>query len=96
MSIKDIVFIATHPRYWLMNYPYNKIWDNKINSLLETEELEIIDCYEAKLGCLRLWTANHPYAQFTPYWSGIKVRPSRITIKKLNDVLMKKLTELNR
>jgi len=71
--------ISLTPKYWLMSYGYDEIWDKKLNCLLDKYNFTRHTQYTAFLGKCEVWVANHPYASFTPPYLD-SVRPSRLTI----------------
>ena len=82
------------PEYWLMNYPYNKVWDLKLNKLMDNHDFTEINNRTAKLGDTLIWTDNIPYATMLLYTDHLDFdfRASRLTIKrainKLNDQIL--------
>jgi hypothetical protein len=77
------------PSYWIMNYPYSREWDIKLNELLDNHEFTEIGHYYAKLGNANIWITNHPYASMTLRNPDIGVRPSRLTIERVKKALEK-------
>lgn len=78
-KIKDFLFFLVRPNYWLMNSPYCRGWDKKLNKLMEEHQFEIMSgSLYAKLGGHRVWITNHPYNSFT--LDDNHCRPSRKTI----------------
>lgn len=75
--MKNLKFILM-PHYWMMNYPFSKVWDAKLNKLLQTHKFTNRTEYTADLGNVTIWIVNHPYASFTS--SNRRCRPSRQTI----------------
>ncbi len=89
-KIKDLVFTLTHPNYWLMNYSYSKIIDDTLNHLMNYYNFEDITKFYATIGGVQFWISNYPYAAFTVKGSSTtKVRPSRRTIRKARDKLLR-------
>ena len=86
-------------RFWLMNNPYSREWNNQLNALLDSCVFEGgRPPYTANLGGVEIWIANYPYAAFSPYNPHLDVRPSRMTILRahehyLRDVLATRYTE---
>lgn len=82
---KSLIFILM-PHYWLMNERYSKLWDDKLNNLMDEYEFKIeSQGYIATLGTHRIWICNYPYSCFEllkddSYCSGFGLRPSRLTI----------------
>ena len=93
-KIKNILFTICHPSYWIMNHEYSEVWDTLLRKQAEEqyftpeEDDDPYLSYTVKLGSLRLWVANHPYASFTqPPFDMIgcrRIRPSRLTIYQLH------------
>lgn len=88
------------PKYWLMNNPYSKEWDTKLNELIDEFE-PVIDrpnlidglVYIIYFGDYGVWVQNYPYGygNFYTHKNG-KVyprgyRPSRKTIMRLRKVV---------
>lgn len=95
--MNKVLFYITLPirfSYWMRLEKYSKEWDIKLNQLLDNNEFEIIDGYNAKLGDTKLWYENNPYSCFkyfirlTPSY-GYTVMPSRYTVYKANKKLDK-------
>ena len=93
--IKDFILglqFISRPKYWFMNYSYNKEWDEKVKSLLKNNRFIKMCSYRAKLGDTILWIENHPYASFctgTPSLTNKEYRPSRLTIHRAKKKLDK-------
>ena len=83
------------PNCWLQNKHYSPVWDAQLRHLLDSGEkfgdISRTGC-SAKIGNYEVWIENHPYASFTPY-TGMKVRPSRATILRAMDHLVKDVLE---
>lgn len=86
----DWFLILINPKYWMMNDPYSKLWDIKLNYLMENNKFKSIDHYTAFLGNNCIWISNHPYASFELYnrLYKLEVRPSRITILRAHRKLV--------
>jgi hypothetical protein len=85
MNLKNLQFLFK-PEYWIMNYRYNKDFDELINRLLDTYELTETHRfgYTCKLGDTEIWIGNMPYAFVTLYNTELpNYRPSRLTIQRL-------------
>jgi len=86
--IKSLQFIFK-PNYWMMNEPFNKDWDHKLNLLMDKFEPVFADVnpldgliHTVSFGGIVVWIENYPYAYATPdYYS--RIRPSRLTIQRL-------------
>ena len=92
------LFILFHPSFWILNNPYDKIWDREFMKLMSDYKFTDIDYYYATLGDKRLWIRNYPYASFVytyydkdinPFRKACEVRPSRWTIYQARQKLMK-------
>lgn len=81
-----MVRVLLTPGCWLQNERYSPALDARLRTLLESEKFTKITNHTACIGNLVLWTANHPYASFTPE-IGPKCRPSRATILDAADKL---------
>lgn len=88
---RNLQFIF-RPKFWLMNDPYDKDWDNEFNVLLDEHTFSNIDEHTAKLGDTRIWIANYPFACFKKYENSrylynLGKRPSRLTILRAKKLL---------
>ena len=81
---KSLQFIF-RPKFWLMNGPYDKDWDNEFNVLLDEHTFSNIDEYTTKLGDTTIWIANYPFACFRKRY--VNKRPSRLTILRAKKLL---------
>lgn len=94
-KLKNILFTICHPSYWIMGYEYSELWDTMLRKRAEghyftPEEDDVYISYTVKLGSLRLWVANHPFASFTlPRLGVCNTRPSRLTIYELHKKMTK-------
>ena len=72
------------PSYWVMIEPYSKELDLLMNDLLDKYEFNNISPFTARLGKIKIWIANQPYACMKPYDYNFEYhyRPSRLTIKR--------------
>lgn len=80
-----------NPRYWSMNESYSPQWDKKLRDLMKEHtfrDLGNTGC-SAVLGNEEIWVANHPYASFTNGFNKSEGRPSRLTIYKAYEKLIK-------
>ncbi len=82
--IENLEILLT-PSIWVRPYTYSALWDAKLNHLMDYGEFVIIDTFEATIGGVKVWIANHPYASFMP--SSSFIHPKRSTSLKA----MKKL-----
>lgn len=83
---------SLHPSYWIMNHSYSKILDEWFNDNLDkgVKFEDINGVYVIKFAGQGIWVANHPYASFTLNSGSFeRMRPSRMTIIRLHDQLMK-------
>lgn len=83
--LKDVVFTITHPSFWFMNYPYSAAWDAELRQLLSTTVFTDVTEYTAKLGGIRIWVANYPFACMNFMGN----RPSRRLIAKAYQRLLR-------
>ena len=49
------------PQYWIQSDPTCKLWDAKLNKLLDEHELIVISNCRGKLGGVEVWLENYPY-----------------------------------
>lgn len=64
---KIATFLLTlKPTYWQRISATDRMWDKKLNELMDKYSFEYLSEYEAKLGDQYVWVQNHPYASFTP------------------------------
>lgn len=85
--IKNLQFIF-RTAFWLMNEPFNKEWDKKLNELLDKHEFTEKSKYTAKLGNYTIWIKNYPYSCFMPYSESEGTAPfraSRLTILRCKE-----------
>lgn len=92
--IKNIFFVITNPSYWIMNYPYNKEFDNWLLNAIKTHNFENFTEHSVVIDGKILWIANHPYGSFTPY--DMELRPSRRTIYLAHSKYMKDYLNLKK
>ena len=92
--IKSLQFIYK-PSFWLRQYPYCPRLDKKINNLLdEGVKFTNIDWYTVDLGDLKdIWISGYPFS-FGKLWRLYDYQPSRLTIKRMRQVLLKQESEL--
>ena len=83
------------PGCWLQLYSYNKHWDEELNRLMDSgEKFKDVSSHTAIIGGYCVWIKNHPYASFTPYYTGLpEFRPSRATILRAMDKLVADVIE---
>lgn len=87
---KSLQFIF-RPKFWLMNHPYNKHWDEQLNKLLDRVDVKPVDDFTHTIGGVGVWTSNYPYA-YGHLYRGSRAnyyRPSRLTILRLRDAVEK-------
>lgn len=80
------IYFIINPKWWLMNDPYDKSWDKKINELLDTHLIKLDPQYTARIGNNCIWVSNYPYAYGSSYNNFIgstNHRPSRYTIWRI-------------
>lgn len=88
--ILTLIFIF-NPKWWFMNYSYDKSWDKELNELLDKHRLKNGDndlvhpfTYRAILGRKQIWISNFPYSYGLCYDFGMETgRPSRYTMYRL-------------
>lgn len=83
-----------NPKWWSMNYSFNKGHDILLNKLLDKYEFKEISQYTAKLGNYTIWISNYPYAVGIDNLYRVG-RPSRYTIYKMNKHLEKAIANLS-
>lgn len=89
---KDFL-ISISSRFWIMNYPYSRIWNDTLKEKMKTEKFKRLSAHTAILGNLKIWTSNYPYASFTHRQGWLNVRPSRMTIIRANRKMEEDLME---
>lgn len=94
--IKNLQFIF-QPSFWVHNYRYCPILDEKINELLDKGvKFTNIRTGYADLGNLTsIWIGNYPYAFGYLYWYGQSM-PSRLTVKRMKRVLAECVLEMKK
>ena len=81
-AIVSFFYFLFHPRWWMMNNAYTKLWDEELNQLLKTDKFTAFDGYTAKIGGKEIWVANYPHGCFNPInRHRMDIRPSRRTIR---------------
>lgn len=103
----NLQFIV-RPDFWYMANRYSEHWDKTLNNLMDNVKAEISEpnsldgeIYTIRFDKVEVWIQNYPYSYGHIYDRGksdtLKVRPSRLTIKRLNRFveieLMKKSQE---
>lgn len=89
----NLQFIV-RPDFWYMQLPYSEHWDKILNNLMDNVKAEIshpnsLDgvIYTIRFDKVEVWIQNYPYSYGHIYnhdkSDSIKVRPSRLTIKRL-------------
>ena len=71
------------PNYWILNEPFDARIDSIVSDLLDKYEFTDISEYTGKLGDVRIWIANLPYAVNIYDDNIVDRRPSRATIYRL-------------
>ena len=99
LEIKTLFKIITTPSCWIRNYDTCKIWDARLNGLLDNEDFEMYSgghtIYFPKSG-IRVWVSNFPYCFGDFYGKGryinqeFHVLPTRTTVFRLHDMLLEK------
>lgn len=77
------------PRCWIQSGKYSAEWDKALNNLMTTDNFDWYCERRASIGGVHIWVDNHPYASFTIQLKGVEVRPSRRTVLKAYDKLIK-------
>lgn len=95
-TIKNLQFLF-RPNFWLMNEPFSKEWDDKLNQLMDKFEPVLgrpssLDgvIHTVEFGGHCVWISNYPYAYGKPYSTSMifnGVRPSRLTILRLHKMV---------
>ena len=77
----DLQYIL-RPSFWLQNRPTCKIWDKKLNDLMDNaKEVKVRD-HTCHIDGVGVWISNHPYASGSLYPSGYFL-PKKRTREKL-------------
>ena len=87
-KIINIIFVLTHPSYWIMIHPYNKACEEWCQEALKKPEYTNIGQYRATLSGRTMWNENRPYG-FEFEKEGC--RPSCHTVKCIYDALEKQI-----
>ena len=56
------VIVLFRPSYWIRVAETDHEWDNILWDALESEPIKFVGKYDALVGDLPVWIANHPYA----------------------------------
>lgn len=106
LDVKTLFKIITTPTCWIRNYKTSKVWDEKLNTLLDEEDF-ILDW----TGCtiyfpkseITVWVENYPYASgdlFSsnkPHYSYIyKGLPKRKTVFRLKEKVIQKALNMGK
>lgn len=94
-KLKDVMFTITHIRCWITIYPCNKEWDTLLKELSKKHTFEIEDEFIAKLGNVKVWYRNFPYASFTRFSEDAPKREKVLLKRRTIYLLMKKLINEN-
>ena len=83
-TMRNFLFRLLRPRYWILNDPYNPLWDLELNLLLDIEDFRPSGLHTHKLGSVSIWTSNIPYSCMAPWGDSDKglYRASAITIER--------------
>jgi hypothetical protein len=87
MKIKDFFRVLFTPSCWIQFDTYSKDWDILLNELMQKHDFVPMNEHTACINGIKVWISNHPYGSFEV----LGVRPSRITILKAHDKLIKDL-----
>ena len=89
--LKNIKYLFK-PKFWRMEYPYSRQWDDKLNEMLDKENnVRVINEFRADVGGIKVWIGNYPYAYGNPEL--VDIRPSRATIERLHKAVIKSVLE---
>src|SRR5699024_2881316 len=89
--LKNIKYLFK-PKFWRMEYPYSRQGDIKLNEMLDKENnVRVINKFRAVVGGIKVWIANYPYAYGTP--DLFEIRPSRATIERLQEEVIRAVIE---
>lgn len=72
------VRIILSPTHWISVYPTNKVWDKKLQTLLENPQFEFVSAGRISLNGIQIWIENYPYAY------GSKCIETGYTFNKIN------------
>lgn len=71
------------PAYWYQNYPTIMEWDKKLNDLIDAgAPISNASVYSIKLGDVRIWTGNWPYAYGHPYGTPVDEMLATVRTRK--------------
>lgn len=85
--MSDFLRILFTPRCWLQNHFHSGSWDAELRRALREDRFTKVSEHTAEIAGFTVWISNHPYASFTTYGNGPRVRPSRGTILQAWDKL---------
>lgn len=86
--MKTFLRILFTPRCWVRNYPTSKVWDKKLNELLDKYPIAVLNAYVVRLGEAHIWISNYPYAYGYLHVGGMpEYLPSRKTVFRLYDTI---------
>lgn len=74
------------PQYWVQSDPTCKLWDAKLNKLLDEHEL-LIDGCRGKLGNMEVWLENYPYGYGSfhpPSGTNLPTVKTRLRLRKIH------------
>lgn len=90
--ILNLQFVV-RPDFWFMQISYSEHWDKVLNNLMDNVKPKLNkpnsldgEIYTINFENVEVWVRNYPYSYGYPYVSkneAIRVRPSRLTIKRL-------------
>lgn len=88
--------VLTTPKCWIRLCATNKVLDSEINKALDNPKFDDISSYTVNLNGMMLWIENYPYAFGSVYGNDSLGLPSRRTVFRLRDELIKfRLMEKN-
>lgn len=72
------------PSYWFQNYPTDPDWDEFVSMAIDTGDITEITHHTCKVGGIKTWISNWPYAYGHPYEGGFtEILPYVATRKRL-------------
>lgn len=88
-TILDFVWAVFHPSFWPIGNSYSEEWDKKMNELMKTEVFKKVEWGVWSLGNMHIRVSDYPYSFGTGVGVLERVRPSRRTVKKLHEHLVR-------
>ena len=83
--LSDFFYRLVRPEFWVQIYRTDYKYDEILNDLLDSHEIEIITSNFIKLNGIVIWVSNYPYAYGTPYGADEMLpRPrTRVRLKEM-------------